>query len=167
MAKVGEKAHVTLPSDHEVMVTRAFAAPPDLVWKAHVTPALLQRWQLGPPGWSMPVCEMDVRVGGKYRWRYRNVETGVGFGFHGEFTEVVPTTRLCFTEFYDPGDIGDDMGEGALVTSIFEERDGATILTIVMDFKTKAARDAAFSTGMTDGMEMSYAKLDEALAELR
>ena len=82
------KAQVTLPSDREVLVTRQFNAPRDLVYKAYTTPALVQRWLLGPPGWSMPVCEMDVRVGGKFLWRWRNDEDGKEFGFHGEFREV-------------------------------------------------------------------------------
>jgi uncharacterized protein YndB with AHSA1/START domain len=167
MARIGEKAQVELPSDTQVQVTRAFAAPRDLVWKAHVTPSLVQRWMLGPPGWTMPVCEMDVRVGGAFRWRWRAIEDGKEFGFYGEFTEVAPTRRLAHTEFFDPGDIGGDMGAGADITTTFEEIAGGTLLTSVMDFKTKAARDAAFSTGMTDGMEMSYAKLDATLAEPR
>lgn len=167
MAKIGEKAQVSLPSDTEVLVRRAFAAPPELVWKAHVTPALIQRWMVGSPGWTMPVCEMDVRVGGKYRWRWRNNEDGKEFGFYGEFTEVTPTRRLAHIEYFDPGDVGGDMGNGADIVTTFEEIDGGTLLTSRMDFRTKQARDAAMSTGMTDGMEMSYAKLDETLAEQR
>ncbi|MBI1187163.1 MAG: hypothetical protein GC206_07510 [Alphaproteobacteria bacterium] len=163
MAKIGEKAQVSMPSDREVLVRRAFAAPRALVWKAHVTPALMQRWMLGPPGWTMPVCEMDVRVGGAYRYRWRSIEDGKEFGFHGTFTDVVEAAKLAHTEFYDPGDVGGDMGEGADIVLTFEDIDGGTLLTSRMDFKTQAARDAAVSTGMTDGMEMSYATLDDEL----
>jgi len=160
-----EKARVGLPSDHEVKVTRRFDAPRALVYEAYTNPALLPRWLLGPPGWTMPVCEMDVRVGGKYRWRWRSDEGGEEFGFYGEFLEVSPPARLVHVEYYDPGDLGDDMGDGAVITVTFEERGGVTTLTSRMEFKSKEARDAALSTGMTDGMEMSYRRLDEVLAE--
>jgi uncharacterized protein YndB with AHSA1/START domain len=160
-----EKAQVSLPSDHEVKVMRSFKAPRELVYEAMTTPALLQRWMLGPPGWSMPICEMDVRVGGTYRWRWRDDADGKEFGFHGEFREVTPPARLVHTEFYDPGEVGGDMGEGALITMELTEQAGVTTMTTVMDFGTKEARDAALATGMTDGMEMSYALLDKVLAE--
>lgn len=159
------KADVSLPSDSEVRVTRQFRAPREQVYRAYTTPALLQRWLLGPPGWTMPVCEMDVRVGGKFRWRWRSDEDGQEFGFHGEFREVVPPMRLVHTEHYDAGDVGGDMGEGALITVELTEEDGITTLVSTMDFGSKAARDAAMSTGMTDGMETSYELLDGLLAD--
>ena len=160
-----EKADVTLPSDQEVMVTRDFNAPRELVYRAYTTPALVQRWCLGPPGWAMPVCEMDVRVGGKFRWRWRSEEDGKEFGFHGEYREVIAPRKIVHTEFYDPGDVGGDMGEGSLITVELTEQDAGTRLTILMDFGSKAARDAALSTGMTDGMEMTYERLEALLAE--
>ncbi|MBN1240089.1 MAG: SRPBCC family protein [Gammaproteobacteria bacterium] len=159
------KAQVSLPSDHEVKVTRQFDAPRELVFRAYTTPALMQRWLLGYPGWTMPVCEMDVRVGGKFRWRWRNDKDGSEFGFHGTFKEVDPPARIVHTEYYDPGDIGGSMGEGSLITVELTEKDGITTLVTLMDFGTKEARDAAMSTGMTDGMEMSYQVLDALLAE--
>jgi uncharacterized protein YndB with AHSA1/START domain len=158
-----EKAHVTLPSDHEVRVSRAFRAPRALVYKAHTVPAMVKRWMLGPPGWTMPVCEMDVRVGGKYQWRWKSNEDGKMFGFHGEFREVVADRRIVHTEFFDPGDIGGDMGNGALITTEFTESGGLTTVTSVMDFYTKEARDAAMATGMTGGMEQSFQQLDALL----
>lgn len=161
-----EKSQVALPSDHEVKVTRTFQARRELVYEAHTSAALLARWQLGPPGWTMPVCEMDVRAGGKYRWRWRSDEGGQEFGFYGEFREVSPPEKLVQTQFYDPGDVGGDMGESALITTTFTERGGVTTMTSLMDFGTKAGRDAAMSTGMTDGMEQSYRLLDGVLAEL-
>jgi len=161
------KANVTLPSDREVKVTRQFAAPRALVYKAYTTPELMKRWLLGPPGWSMPVCEMDVRVGGKFRWRWRNETDGKEFGFHGEFSEVSPPQRLVNTEYYDPGNVGGDMGDGAVISVEFTEENGVTTLTSVMTYSSKAARDAAMSTGMTDGMEQSYQLLDRLLAETR
>ena len=157
-------AEVSLPSDTEVRVTRVFDAPASPVWRAYTEPALMQRWLLGPPGWSMPVCEMDVRVGGKFRWRWRSDEDGSEFGFHGEFTEVVPHTRIAHTEVFDPGDLDSSMGEGMLVTVTFDENDGQTTMVSLIKYASKQDRDAALSTGMTDGMEMSYKQLDTLLA---
>jgi len=157
---------VSLPSDREVRVAREFRAPRELVYRAYTEPGLVRRWLLGPPGWSMPVCEMDVRVGGSYRWRWRSDADGSEFGFHGVFQEVSPPARLVHTQDYDPGDVGGDMGETAVITVTFTERNGVTTMASLMDFGTKAARDAAMSTGMTDGMEQSYQRLDEALVEL-
>jgi uncharacterized protein YndB with AHSA1/START domain len=159
------KAQVSQPSDHEVKVVRSFKAPRDLVYKAYTTPDLVKRWCLGPPGWEMPVCEMDVRVGGTYRWRWRNNSNGKEFGFHGEYKEVNAPARLVNTEFYDPGDVGGDMGQGSNVTVEFTEANGITTMTSVMDFGTKQARDAAVGTGMTDGMEQGYQLLDQLLAK--
>lgn len=165
MAATQQKAQVTLVGESEVKVTRQFRAPRELVYKAYTTPALMQRWLLGPPGWIMPVCEMDVRVGGKFRWRWRNEQDGKEFGFYGEFREVSPPGRIVHTEFYDPGDVGGEMGDGSLITLELTETDGTTTLVSLMDFGSREARDAAMSTGMTDGMEMSYQLLDGLLSE--
>ena len=167
MALTIDKAAVTLPSDSQVKVTRGFKAPRALVYRAFTEPELLQRWMLGPPGWSMPVCEMDVRVGGRYRWRWRSDQDGSEFGFHGEFREVAPPARLVHTEFFDPGTTGEgqSMGEGALVTAEFTESGGVTTVTTLIDFGTKADRESALATGMTDGMEQSYQLLDRLLAD--
>ncbi|MBX9789768.1 MAG: SRPBCC domain-containing protein [Pirellulales bacterium] len=135
------------------------------MWRAYTEPALMRRWLLGPPGWSMPVCDMDVRVGGKYRWRWRADDDGKEFGFSGEFVEVAPHAKLVYAQDYDPGDLSDSMGqEGAVVSVAFEERGGLTLVTTTIRFASKADRDAAASTGMTDGMEMSYQLLDSVLA---
>jgi uncharacterized protein YndB with AHSA1/START domain len=156
---------VTMPSDREVRVTRSFAAPRQLVWDAHTKPELVQKWMLGPPGWSMPVCEMDVRVGGKYRWRWKSDEDGKEFGFFGTFREVEAPARLVHEETFDPGDVGGAMpSEPAIITSELEEARGVTTLTVTMRFASKEARDGAVGTGMTQGMEMGYARLDEMFA---
>jgi uncharacterized protein YndB with AHSA1/START domain len=161
-----EKAQVTMPSDREVAVTRTFDAPRSLLFEAYTKPELVKRWMLGPPGWSMPVCDMDVRPGGKFRWRWRSDEDGKEFGFHGEFREVVAPSKLVHTETYDPGDIGGTMGdEAALITTTFSEREGRTTMKSVMDFGSKKSRDEAMATGMTGGMEQSYQLLDAVLAE--
>jgi uncharacterized protein YndB with AHSA1/START domain len=157
-------AKVTTPSNAEVRVSRAFNAPARLVWRAYTEPELMQRWMLGPPGWTMPVCEMDVRPGGKFRWRWKSIESGDEFGFYGEFREIEPYKRIVHTEHYDPGGVGGDMGAGGcLITVTFEETDGATTMITSMTFNSKEERDAALSTGMTDGMEMSYQQLDRLL----
>jgi len=161
-----EKAQVTLPSDREVKVVRSFRAERPVVYRAFTEPALVQRWLLGPPGWSMPVCEMDVRVGGRYRWRWRNSEDQSEFGFFGTFREVQPPSRLVHTETFDPGSLGNVHPESeSLVTVAFVEDSGLTTVTTLIDFGSKEARDAAVATGMTDGMESSYQLLDQVLTE--
>ena len=161
-----EKAQVTLPSDCEVHVARSFKAPKALVYRAYTEPQLVRRWMLGPPGWTMPVCEMDVRVGGNYRWRWRSDDNASEFGFSGTFREVHPASRVVHTEAYDPGTLGDGYpGEPAIVTVTFTEEGGVTTVTTLIDFRTKETRDAAMATGMTDGMEQSYQLLDGLLRE--
>lgn len=160
-------AEVSTPSDREVQVKRSFDAPAKLVWQAYSEPALMRRWLGGQPGWSMPVCEMDIRVGGKYRWRWRSEEGGQEFGFSGEMLEVVPHSRIVHTQIYDAGDLGVSMGkEATVVTVTFDETRGITSVTTTIRYASKDDRDAAFSTGMTDGMEMNYKLLDEVLRSI-
>jgi len=161
--KSRHKSTVTLPNDRDVVVVRNFDAPRALVFDAWTKPALVQRWMLGPPGWTMPVCEMDVRPGGKFNWRWRSEENGAEFGFAGEFREVERPSRIVHVERFDPGDVGGEMGE-ALVTSVLTEKGGVTTMTMTIRYESQAVRDAALKTGMTDGMEMSYQKLDDLLA---
>ena len=162
--KTRAKSTVTMPNDTDVVVVRTFNAPRSLVFDAWTKPELVQRWLLGPPGWSMPVCEMDVRPGGKYRWRWRSDESGKEFGFVGEFREVAPPSRIVHVERFDPGAVGGEMGE-ALVTSELTEENGVTTHKMTIHYESKAVRDAAVKTGMTDGMEMGYQRLDALLAE--
>ena len=161
-----EKAQVALPSDREVKVTRSFKAPKALVYRAYTEPALVQRW-LGSPGWSMPVCEMDVRPGGKFRWRWRNNQDGSEFGFSGTYKEVQPPARIVNTEAYEPGTVGGSYpDQEAIITVTFTEEAGVTTVVTLMDYGSKEARDGAVATGMTDGMEQSYQLLDKVLGEL-
>ena len=161
-----EKAQVTQPSEREVKVTRSFKAPRALVYRAYTEPQLVQRWLLGPPGWSMPVCEMDVRVGGQYRWQWKNREDGSQFGFFGTFTEVDAPSRITHDQYFDPGSIGGTMpvDDPCIVSLELSEQDGVTTLVCNLTFVSKEARDGAVSTGMTDGMEYSYARLDGLFA---
>ena len=159
-------AEASLPSDTEVLVKRSFDAPVKLVWRAYLEPDLMRRWCSGPPGWSMPVCEMDMRVGGKYRWRWRSDENGQEFGFTGEVLEVTPHAKIVHTQIWDVIDPGDSMGsEPSIVTVTFHEVNSLTNVATSIKFASKADRDAAFATGMTDGMEMNYKLLDGVLAE--
>lgn len=150
---------VTHPSDNAVTVSRSFDAPADLVFACHTQPQLVQRWQLGPPGWTMPICEIDLRVGGTYRYVWRSDAEGSEFGFTGEFREIVVPSRIVHTE----GMIGTP-GE-AMVTTLFKEHAGRTVLTLTMSFESQHVRDQVLLTGMTDGMAQSYDRLDELLAE--
>ncbi|MBL8549320.1 MAG: SRPBCC family protein [Hyphomonadaceae bacterium] len=154
--------------DREVVVTREFDAPRQLVWDAHTKPELLKRWMHGYNGWSLPVCEMDVRVGGKYRWRWRNDENGREFGFFGEFREVNAPTKVSYTQYFDSGDLkleNEYPSEPTIITATYEEADGRTQLTTVMLYASEEGRDGAVATGMTDGMEFSYKRLDTVLAK--
>mgnify|MGYP003466037361 CR=1 FL=1 len=118
---------VSQPSDREVRVTRTFNAPRQLVWDAHTKPELVRKWQ-GYDGWDMPVCDMDVRVGGKYKWQWRSREDGKQFGFFGTFTEVNGPSKLVHEEYYDPGDIGGAMpaGDPCIVSLELSEQNGVT-----------------------------------------
>jgi uncharacterized protein YndB with AHSA1/START domain len=158
---------VSQPSDREVRVVRKFNAPRQLLWDVHTKPELITKWMLGPPGWDMPVCEIDPRVGGDYRWRWRSQADGKEFGFFGKFTDVAEPGRIAHTQYYDPGDIGGSMpvGDPALISTDFTESNGVTTLTMTMTFPSKEARDGAVSTGMTDGMEMGYARIDDMLKQ--
>lgn len=159
-------AEASLPSDTEVLVKRSFDAPAELVWRTYMEPDLMRRWCGSTPGWSMPVCEMDMRVGGQYRWRWRNDEDGMEFGFTGEVLEVVPHAKIVHTQAFDPGNMGVSMGgEPSIITVTFEEAGGITNVATSIKFALKADRDAAFATGMTDGMETNYKLLDAVLTE--
>ncbi len=159
-----DPADVTLPDDRSVLVTRSFNASSDRVYAAYTEPALLQRWLLGPPGWTMPVCEMDLRVGGTYRWKWRSDEGGQEFGFTGTFLAVEPGALLRHTEAFDPGDTGEHMGDGhSEVTVTFSQHGEVTTVNTLIAYASPEDREAAMSTGMTDGMEMSYQKLDDLL----
>ena len=160
-------AEASLPSDTEVLVKRSFDAPVKLVWRAYTEPDLMRRWCGGHAGWSMPVCEMDMRVGGQYRWRWRSDENGQEFGFAGDVLEVVPHAKLVHTQIFDPGDMGISMGgEPSTITVTFEEDGGITNVATMIKYFSKADRDEALSTGMTEGMEVNYKRLDGVLAEI-
>jgi uncharacterized protein YndB with AHSA1/START domain len=149
---------VTTPSDREIAMTRVFDAPRSLVFEALTIPELVKRWLLGPPGWSMPHCEIDLKVGGAYRYVWRNDEKGKEFGTGGVFREILPPERLVHTERMDgaPGE--------ALNTTRLTEQGGRTTLTLTMLFDSKESRDAALQSGMEKGVAVSYDRLADLLA---
>jgi uncharacterized protein YndB with AHSA1/START domain len=151
---------VTTPSDREITVVRAFDAPRELIWDCHTKPELLRRWMLGPPGWSMPVCEIDLRVGGAYRYRWRSDADGTEFGSSGVHREIVPFERIVTTESMEGFD-----GE-SVNTLTFSEAGGRTLVTTNMLFPSKEVRDGALQSGMSDGMAMGYDRMEDLLAEL-
>lgn len=144
---------VTLPSEREIQVKRTFKASAQRLFDCHTKPELVKKWCLGPDGWTMPICEIDLRVGGTYRYAWSNGETQ--FGTRGEFLQIDAPHRIVHTETMDgmPGD--------CLCTLTLEESNGSTTLTMLMDFKTKAVRDIALESGMTDGMGTSYDRLEQ------
>jgi uncharacterized protein YndB with AHSA1/START domain len=154
-----QRTIVTTPSDTEVAITRSFAAPRSAIWECHTKPDLVKQWMLGPPGWTMPLCEIDLRVGGRYRYVWRH-DTGEQMGSSGVYREIVAPVRLVANEKFDD----DWTGGETLVTSVFAEAHGRTTLTMTVRYASKDARDAALKTGMTDGLEQTYTRLDAVLA---
>jgi uncharacterized protein YndB with AHSA1/START domain len=160
---MGHRLEITTPSDREITITRSFDAPRPLVWDCHTKPELVRRWLLGPPGWEMPVCEIDLRVGGKYRYEWVHADRSAKMGMGGAFQEVKAPERLTAKEKFDD----DWTGGETLVTQAFTKRGQAkTRLTLTVLYASKEARDGAAKSGMTDGMEMGYQRLDDVLAEL-
>jgi uncharacterized protein YndB with AHSA1/START domain len=151
---------VTTPSDREIAMTRVFDAPRHLVFEALTRPTLVQRWLLGPPGWSMPVCEIDLKVGGAYRYVWRSDDGEREFGTGGVFHEILPPERFVATEKMDGFE-----GQ-SLVTNSLAEQGGRTTLTLTMRFDSQEARDGALKSGMEKGVAISYDRLDEVLASM-
>lgn len=143
--------------EREIVMTRAFRAPRVLVWDALTRPELVRRWLLGPDGWSMPVCEIDFRVGGIYRYVWRHDTKGIEMGMGGVFQEIVPVERVVATEKFDeawyPG--------GAVSTFVLTEQAGVTTLTQTMLYDTRGARDAVMRSPMESGVKVSYDRLEK------
>lgn len=156
---------VTASGERELVITRAFDAPRALVFTCLTTPALLERWLLGPDGWSLEVAEFDLRVGGRLRYIWRKPgkdNVAKEMAMSGTFVEVAPPERLVHTELFD-----EDWTDGeALATTVLTERDGGTVMTVTMRYQSRAARDGAAASGMETGMEVSYDRLDDVLATL-
>lgn len=139
----------------QVRISRVIRGPVEAVWRAHHDPALMQRWLLGPPGWTLPVCEVATAVGGSYRWEWEAVDGSQRFGFEGELLESAPPHRAVTSERM----IGTP-GPGAVNEMTLTPVSGGTLLTLLITYPSAAVRAAALGTGMVGGMEMSYARLE-------
>ena len=152
----GRATSTQILSDTQARITRVIRGSADQVWRAHHDPELLQRWLLGPDGWTMPVCEVATAVGESYRYEWQPVDGGEGgFGFEGELLESAPPYRSVTTERM----IGMP-GEGTVNELTLTPVAGGTLLSLVITFPNAEIRDAILATGMTDGMETSYARLE-------
>jgi uncharacterized protein YndB with AHSA1/START domain len=159
MAVSSGTAKVTLPTDEQILIAREFDAPKDLVYKAWTTPELVKRWWHANRG-EMTTCEIDLRVGGG--WRYAMVTPdGFEVGFHGEYREIVPNERLVSTEVYE----GMPDGE-AIDTLTLTEVDGRTTLEILVQHQSKEHRDAHIASGMEDGMQDAMDLLEQVAVSL-
>jgi uncharacterized protein YndB with AHSA1/START domain len=154
-------AKVTLPTDEQILITREFDAPKHLVYKAWTTPELVKRWWHANRG-EVTIAEIDLRVGGK--WRYVSVSDGQEVGFHGEYREIVPNERIVSTEVYEGIP---DPGEGTLNTLTLAEADGRTTLAVLVQCPSKEVRDAIIDSGMEAGMQDAMDLLEEVAISLR
>jgi uncharacterized protein YndB with AHSA1/START domain len=162
MAEVTSKgsAKVTLPADQEILITREFDAPRHLVYEAYTNPDLVRRWWHAKRG-EMTVCDIDLRVGG--RWRYVMVTPeGMEVAFHGEYREIVPNERIVSTEVYE----GMPDAE-ALDTLTLTEVDGRTRLEILVEHASKEHRDAHIESGMEAGLQDALDLLEQVAVSLR
>ena len=150
---------VTTRGDREIVMTRTLAAPRSLVFDAFTKPELVRQWLLGPDGWTMPVCEIDLRVGGSYRYVWRNVN-GMQMGMGGVYREIVVPEKIVSTEKFDeswyPGE--------ALGTLVLVEQGGKTTVTQTVRYDTTEARDAVLKSPMEKGVEAGYQRLEKLLA---
>ena len=155
-------AVITMPSDAEILITRQFDAPAELVFKAYTTPELVKRWW-GFESSEWLVCEIDLRVGG--RWRYVTREEG-GFevGFHGEYREIDAPHRLVSTEVYEGAPVPDPDAAGTVNIVTLDEADGVTTMTVLVQCPGKEVRDAIIESGMEGGMQVSYDRLEDIVS---
>ncbi len=159
-------ARVTLPTDEQILITREFDAPRHLVYEAWTTPELVKRWWHAKRG-EVTVVEIDLRVGGK--WRYVMVaDDGFEVGFHGEYLEIVPNERIVSTEVYEglPEDVSEEEGR-TVNTATFAEEGGRTMVTLLVQAANKVSRDAIIASGMEDGLQDALDLLEQVAISLR
>ncbi|GAA3342709.1 hypothetical protein GCM10017714_32230 [Curtobacterium pusillum] len=154
---LGKGTVTDLVDETHVRITRAFDAPRHLLWRAHTEPELMRRWLLGPDGWEMTVCENDLVPGGSYRnaWAPVGDTEGEPFGFEGENLVVDPERRIVTTERMTGAPFPANTNDLQ-----FDEADGVTLLTLLVTYPDQTQRDMILATGMTDGMETSYQRLE-------
>ena len=151
---------VTTPSDHEIHLSRLFNAPRELVFEAMTKPEhVKQWWGCLNEGYSVPVCEIDLRVGGK--WRFVNRHPKGEAAFHGEYKEVAPPGRLVFTEIFEAFPDG-----VSVVTAEYLEEDGKTRFNVIVAYDSQQTRDMVIASGMAKGAGISYDRLEDLLATL-
>jgi uncharacterized protein YndB with AHSA1/START domain len=161
------KAKVTLPTDTQILITREFDAPADLVYRAITTPELVKRWWAGKRG-QVDEVDIDLQVGGK--WRYvMSADGGFEVAFHGEYRELVPGERIVTTEVYeDPdGQWKADPDFHAVNTITLTETDGRTMLEVLVQHTKQEHRDGHINSGMEGGMQEAYDALEEVARSLR
>lgn len=157
-------AKVTLPGDKQILITREFDAPKELVYKAWTTPELVRRWWSGERG-EMTVCEIDLRVGGGWRYAMIAGSTGSEVAFHGEYRELVPNERMVSTEAFEG--IPDADEHASLNTLTLTEVDGRTTLTVLVEHPTQEGRDMHINSGMEGGMQEAMDRLEQVAVSLR
>ena len=153
------RAVVTLPSATQILITREFDAPPHLVYRAYTTPELIKRWWAGERG-QVTSAEVDLRPGGT--WRYVMIaNAGFEVAFHGEYKEIIPAERIVTTDIFE------GMPDAAaLTTTTFAEKDGRTVLSMLIEHSSQENRDAHVNSGMEGGMQESMAKLEQLAQSL-
>jgi uncharacterized protein YndB with AHSA1/START domain len=149
---------LTTEGDRHVVVVRRFAAPPEAVYRAHTEPALIQKWLLGPEGWTMPVCIHEQRPGGKFRYEWSNGK-GQGFFITGELLELEPYSRIVHVERMHLPDATPDNH----IETRFEADGAGTLMTMRMTLPDAGTRAQMLATGMEGGMEASYVRLEGLL----
>ena len=152
---------ISTPTDTTIVLTRTFHAARRLVWEAMTDPAKMRRWMIPPPGWTLTVCECEARLGGKLSLAWKSAEADPFMTLQGVFTEVVLHVRMVHTETMALGS-GQKIGE-LVETHEFAERDGVTTMRITQVYGSKAARDEAIASGMDQGMEAGFARLEGML----
>ena len=158
-------AILTLPADEQILITREFDAPKHLVYKAWTTPELVKRWWNAKRG-EVTIAEIDLRVGGKWRW-VMIADGGFEVGFHGEYLELVPDERIVTTEVYEglPDGVSEEEG-GTVNTATFAEAEGRTTLTLLIQAANKTSRDAIIDSGMEAGLQDALDLLEQVVLSL-
>lgn len=151
---------ITTPSDCAIVMTRVFDAPRSLLFEALTNLALLKRWFGVFAGWSLAICEIDLRIGGPFRFVWRNA-SGQSMGMRGVYRDIVVPERVVHTEVYD-----DYPGE-SLVTTVLTEEHGRTTVTSTIQYESKEIRDAVIKSGMERGVKASYDNLEKLLQEMK
>jgi uncharacterized protein YndB with AHSA1/START domain len=153
---------VTAQGDTDIVITRSFDAPRKHVFKAYTEPALIRRWMTGPPGWIVSVCEVDLKVGGRYRWGWKSDKDGMEMEATGVYKEITAPAKVVCTETFNPA-----WYAGEMVGSIdLAERGKGTFLTQTLRYASREAREMVLKSGMDQGLAYSYDNLATLLGTL-